>query len=76
MFDPLDTEQLEERLEALRAYASDIDDLEVRLSALKGLRDVVISGLVTSGVSTRRIADAAGISHVRVAAIAKESSAA
>lgn len=74
MFNPEDSEQLDERLEALRAYAADINDLESRLSALKGLRDVVILGLSNSGVPSRLVAGAAGISHVRVAAIAKEGS--
>ena len=72
MFDPRNQEQVDERLEALREYAADIDDLERRAEALKELRDTVINGLVRSGLSTRNIAEAAGLSHVRVAAIANK----
>ncbi len=59
---------------ALQHYAADIQDLETRTEALKDLRDVVIAGLVESGVSTRSIAKSADLSHVRVAAIAKRDS--
>ncbi len=76
MFDPQNSEQLEERLDALAAYAADIQDLEVRAKAFKDLRDVIIVGLVEAGVPSREIARAAGVSHVRVAAIAKASAAA
>jgi len=72
MFDPRNQEQVDERLGALREYAADIDDLERRAGALKELRDTVITGLVRSGLPTRNIAEAAGLSHVRVAAIANQ----
>lgn len=72
MFDQRNAEQVDERLEALREYAADIDDLERRAEALKELRDTVITGLVHSGLPTRKIAEAAGLSHVRVAAIANK----
>jgi hypothetical protein len=76
MWDPNNPEQLEARLTDLREYADDIRDFEAKAEAFKGLRDIVISGLVRKGIPTRTIAEAAGISHVRVAAIAKRDSAA
>lgn len=76
MFEADNTEQLDERMAALAAYSNDINDLETRAAALKELRDVVIAGLVGSGVPTRTIADAVGLSHVRVAAIANQANSA
>ena len=76
MWDQNDPEQLDTRLGHLREYADDIRDFEAKAEAFKELRDTVICGLVNKGVSTRKIAEAAGISHVRVAAIANRDSAA
>lgn len=74
MWDPNDPEAVDLRLSHLREYADDIADFEAKAEAFKELRDIVICGLVSKGVPTRRIAEAAGISHVRVAAIAKRPS--
>ena len=79
MWDQNNPEQLDTRLGHLREYADDIRDFEAKAEAFKELRDTVICGLVNKvnkGVPTRKIAEAAGISHVRVAAIANRDSAA
>ena len=76
MWDQNNPEQLDTRLGHLREYADDIRDFEAKAEAFKELRDTVICGSVNKGVPTRKIAEAAGISHVRVAAIANRDSAA